>query len=234
MEPLMKKPALSIAVLSLLSLIAADAPTSQPSTPPVPAPAGAIKLFDGTPESLMTNWTARNKKPIAWVVADGEMTSKLSDIISNQKFQDFTLHVEFNEPLMGPEVKGQQRGNSGVYLQGRYEIQVLDSYGLTPNAGDCGAVYNQKAPDVNACLPPGQWQTYDITFKAAKFDADKKKIAKAQVTVIQNGKKIQDDVEINHPTGSELSKESPDPGPVLLQFHHNSVKFRNVWIVPAN
>ncbi len=226
----MKKLTSSLAAASLLWLLAADAPTSQPMVAP---PADAVKLFDGSDASLKDNWTARNKQPIAWTVADGEATSAKSDILSNEKYQDFTLHVEFNEPQMGDEVKGQQRGNSGVYLQGRYEIQVLDSYGLKPTKGDCGAIYNQKAPDENVCLPPGQWQTYDITFKAAKFDADGKKTAKARVTVIQNGKKIQDDIEIDHPTGSELSKESPEPGPVLLQFHHNSVKYRNVWIVPA-
>ena len=189
-------------------------------------------LFDGTPDSLK-QWTYRDGKPAGWTVADGEMTSQHMDIVTTQKFKDFQLHVEWNEPKLPDDVKGQARGNSGVYLQGRYEIQVLDSYGLTPDKGECGAIYNQKAPDVNACLPPEQWQTYDITFKAAKYDADGKKIAKARCTVIQHGQKIQDDVEINGTTGSEFMKESDKPGPVMLQYHHNGIHFRNVWIIPA-
>lgn len=197
-----------------------------------PPPAGAIALFDGTQASLDSNWTYRDGKPAGWVVGDGIMTSKHMDIITREKFGDFTLHVEWNEPQMPAEVKGQARGNSGVYLQGRYEIQVLDSFGVDAKSDDCGAIYNQKAPDVNACLPPGQWQSYDITFKAAKFDNAGKKISKAVVTVIQNGKKIQDNVEIDRTTGGELMKESADPGPIMLQYHHNSVRFRNVWIVP--
>ena len=215
--------------LTLAPLLFAAGPTTAPAT----RPADAVVLFDGTAASEAAHWTGRHDhKPAAWPVADGAMTSFKQDIVSNDRFGDFTLHVEFCEPLMGPEVKGQQRGNSGVYLQGRYEIQVLDSYGLPPTKGDCGAVYDQKAPDVNACLPPGQWQTYDITFHAATYGQDGKRTAKPRVTVVQNGKTVQDNVEINHVTGSELMKDGPADGPVLLQFHHNGVQFRNVWIVP--
>jgi hypothetical protein len=225
-----QKAVYSVLIATLFLSHLATAQTTQPST----MPANAIVLFDGTEKSL-EQWVYRDKakSPAGWDVKDGMMVSKKADIYTKQTFKDFTLHVEWNEPTLPDDVKGQARGNSGVYLQGRYEIQVLDSYGLEPTKGDCGAIYNQKAPDVNACLPPDQWQSYDITFKAAKFDADGKKIAKARVTVIQNGKKVQDDVEIDKPTGSELLKESADPGPLLLQFHHNSVRFRNVWIVPA-
>jgi len=225
----MNKAAALTAVITFFLSHLALAQTTQPAT----RPADAIALFDGTQESLDNNWTYRDGKPVGWTVADGVATSKHLDIISREKYQDFTLHVEFNEPNMDASVKGQARGNSGVYLQGRYEIQVLDSYGIDPDKGECGAIYNQKAPDVNACLPPGEWQTYDITYKAAKFDADGKKTANARVTVIQNGKKIQDDIEILHTTGSEYMKESADPGPIMLQYHHNSVIFRNVWIVPV-
>jgi hypothetical protein len=226
--------AISAISFGRLSLAQTTQPTAASSAEPAAKPADAIALFDGTEKSLSDNWTYRDGKPVGWAVADGVATSKHMDIITKERYQDFTLHVEFNEPQMGPEVKGQARGNSGVYLQGRYEIQVLDSYGIAkPDKGDCGAIYNQKAPDENACLPPGQWQTYDITFKAAKFDENGKKIAKARVTVIQNGKKIQDDIEINGTTGSEYLKESAKPGPIMLQYHHNSVNFRNVWIVPG-
>jgi hypothetical protein len=218
----------------LFSAHLANAQTTQPTSMPVtPMPANAVVLFDGTQASLDSNWTYRDGSACGWTVADGVATSKHMDIITKQRFGDFQLHVEWNEPKLPDDVKGQARGNSGVYLQGRYEIQVLDSFGIAPDKGECGAIYNQKAPDVNACLPPEQWQSYDITFKAAKYDGDGKKIAKARVTVIQNGKKIQDDIEINHPTGSELLKETADPGPIMLQYHHNSVRFRNVWIVPS-
>ena len=221
-------------VLALLPLVlcAADAPTSAPALSPKP-PKDAVVLFDGTAISEQANWTFRDGSPAAWPVADGAMTSRHMDLVTTAKFGDFKLHVEWCEPVMGPGVKGQARGNSGVYLQGRYEIQVLDSYGINPpRKDDCGAVYNQKAPDVNACLPPGQWQAYDITYTAAKFGPDGKRTAKPRVTVVQNGKTVQNDVEIDHTTGSELLKDGPGDGPVLLQYHRNGVQFRNVWVVP--
>jgi hypothetical protein len=202
--------------------------------PPATRPADAVVLFDGTQASLDANWVSRNAgKPADWLVGDGAMLSRTADIVTKRTFGDFTLHVEFNEPALPDTVKGQARGNSGVYLQGRYEIQVLDSYGIDPpTKGDCGAIYNQAAPAVNACLPPGQWQSYDIRFSAAKYDADGKRTAAPRVTVVQNGKTIQNDVAIEHVTGSELLKDGPADGPILLQFHHNGVRFRNVWIVP--
>ena len=133
----------------------------------------------------------------------------------------------------GPNAHGQERGNSGVYLQDRYEIQVLDSYGINPiQKNDCGAVYNQTAPMVNACKPPEQWQTYDITFHAAQFDASGTRTAKAIVSVVQNGQQIQKDTEIDGPTGAG-APETADPGPIRLQDHHNPVRYRNIWIVPA-
>ena len=213
-----------LAVLPLASAAADPAPATRP--------ADAVVLFDGTAATEAANWTMRHTKaPAAWPVADGAMTSDKDDIVTNAKFHDFTLHVEFNEPVMGPEVKGQQRGNSGVYLQGRYEVQVLDSFGLKPTKGDCGAIYNQAPPTENACLPPGQWQAYDITYHAAVYDGEQR-TAKPRATVVLNGKTVQDNVEINHVTGSELMKDGPADGPILLQFHHNGVHFRNVWIVP--
>ncbi len=217
--------ALLPSALCALALCAAD---------PAPAtrPADAVVLFDGTQAAEDANWTLRDGKPAAWPVADGAMTSHGKDLVSKQRFHDFQLHVEFCEPVMGADVKGQARGNSGVYLQGRYEIQVLDSFGLTPKKDDCAAVYNQKAPDVNACLPPGQWQAYDITFTAAKYGPDGKRTDKPRVTVVQNGRVVQQDVAIDHVTGSEFLKDGPADGPVMLQYHRNGVQFRNVWIVP--
>jgi len=189
-----------------------------------------IVLFDGTDES---QWVTRpGGEPANWKIIDGAMETTANDIVTRDKYKDFTLHVEFWIPKFPDDVKGQARGNSGVYLQGRYEIQVLDSYALTPGVGDCGAIYSQKAPDSNACKPPEEWQTYDITFKTARFDDQGKKIANARVTVFQNGTKIQDNVEITGPTG-QGDAETAEGGPIRLQYHHNTDRFRNVWIIPT-
>jgi len=186
-------------------------------------PANAVVLFDGTDTS---HW-----KP-EWPVKDGAMVSEKADSVSNEKFTDYKLHVEFNEPKLGPEFKGENRGNSGVYQQGRYEIQVLDSYEGKIYPGACGAVYGVAAPLKNAAKPPGEWQTFDITFYAAKYK-DGKKVEKAHVTVYWNGELVQDNTEIPNSTGGG-AKEEDTPGPVRLQFHHHSVAFRNIWVVPLD
>jgi len=154
------------------------------------------------------------------------MISGGGDIESKQRFTDYQLHVEFKVPYM-PNAKGQARGNSGVFQQGRYEIQVLDSYGIEdPGTGDCGAVYNQAAPLVNACKPPRSWQTYDITFRAPRFDEEGKAVEKAHVTVIHNGIIVQNNQEIKGPTWGDTF------GKLVLQDHGNPVQYRNVWILP--
>ena len=131
-----------------------------------------------------------------------------------------------------PEAHGQERGNSGIGLLATYEIQVLDSYGFKePGSGDCGAVYSQSAPLVNACKPPLAWQTYDISFRAARFDADGKVTQKPRVSVFQNGLCVQNSTEINGGTGIG-PKADANEGPIILQFHNNTVQFRNIWIVP--
>jgi len=137
-------------------------------------PPAAVVLFDGHDES---HWIYMNGGgPTTWPIVGDAMEVHGGNIVTKDKFGDFTLHVEFWCPNLPPNVKGQGRGNSGVYLQDRYEIQVLDSYGVNPiGLGDCGAIYNQKIPDVNACRPPEQWQTYDIAFRSARFDASGKK-----------------------------------------------------------
>jgi hypothetical protein len=145
-------------------------------------------------------------------------------------FGSFTLHLEFRLPFM-PEAEGQWRGNSGVYLQNRYEIQVLDSFGLRGENNECGAIYEQRAPDVNMAFPPLSWQTYDIDFTAARFDAGGQKTAPAVVTVRHNGVAIHEDVELSGPTG-QGDPEGPAPGPLLFQDHWNPVVYRNVWLVP--
>lgn len=219
---------------AVLGLAGARATWGEPAalSEPVKAPEGAVVLFDGKDAS---GWGHDGDKPCGWKLADGALEAQKGsgDLISKQTFQDFQLHVEFWLPMNPPDVKGQKRSNSGVYLQRRYEVQVLDSYGIEkPAPGDCGGIYGQKAADVNACTPPETWQAYDITFRAARFDAEGKKTGNARVTVVHNGVKIHDDVEIKDKTGGGRP-EGPEAGPILLQDHGNPVRYRNVWVVPA-
>ncbi|MEZ6126510.1 MAG: DUF1080 domain-containing protein [Planctomycetaceae bacterium] len=144
-------------------------------------------------------------------------------------FNDFLLHVEFRLPYM-PTHRGQQRGNSGIYLQSRYEVQVLDSFGLDGAFNECGALYRYQPPRLNMCLPPLQWQTYDITFLSPKFDAQEKKIQNARLTVRHNGVLVHDHFDVEHKTGAG-QQESPHPYPIRLQNHKDPVRFRNIWIV---
>lgn len=186
-------------------------------------PEGAVVLFNG---NNLDGWVKSNGKDRAdWPVANGAMTVGKGNIQTEKTFGDFKLHVEFNVPCM-PDKTGQARGNSGVYLAGMYELQVLDSYGLKPQTDHCGAIYLQHAPSVNACKPPLQWQTYDVTFHKAKGDQ------KARVTVLQNGIKILDDKQID-PTPGGVQAEAGDDGPILLQDHGSAVQYRNIWIEPV-
>jgi hypothetical protein len=172
---------------------------------------------------------------VRWRLVDGAMEVKpgAGSIATKRKFKDFKLHIEFCTPFM-PEARGQGRGNSGVYLQNRYEIQVLDSYGLEPKDNECGGIYQVGAPLVNMCYPPGQWQTYDITFRAPRFDGSGNKQKDAVVTVVHNGVTIHDQRPIPHPTGGALDGNVSEPGGVYLQDHGNLVRFRNIWLVEQN
>jgi len=193
-------------------------------------PAKAVTLFDGGP---LSNWRRRDGSPALWQVEGGVMTvvPGSGDICSEVQFTDAWMHVEWCEPDM-PDKTGQAKGNSGVYLQGRYEIQVLDSYGWeSPGLGDCGAVYNQFAPLVNACKPAGEWQTYDIIFRAARVDETGRVLSNARLTVFQNGVVIHNNVELLGPTGGALDEDVAQPGPLLLQDHGDPVSYRNVWLV---
>jgi hypothetical protein len=130
-----------------------------------------------------------------------------------------------------PEATGQDRGNSGVYLQGRYEVQILDSFesATYPN-GQCGAIYGVEPPLVNACRPPREWQSYDIIFRAARYSESGELTRPARITVLQNGALIQDGVEISESTTAAPTPPGPDPAPLMLQDHDNRVSFRNIWI----
>jgi hypothetical protein len=181
-------------------------------------PEGAIVLFDGTSADNFTNATLT---PDKFLLPKG-------DALSKQKFQDFTLHLEFRTPYM-PTASGQGRGNSGVYLQNRYEVQILDSFGLEGLDDECGALYSKKAPRENSCYPPLTWQTYDIDFTAPKFEGDKK-VKNAIVTVKHNGNLIHENQEVDGETPGG-SPEGPEAGPIRLQDHGNPVVFKNIWVV---
>jgi hypothetical protein len=180
-------------------------------------PAGAKVLFDG---SNADAWAGGQLKE-GGLLAAGTKTK--------EKFGDYTLHCEFLLPFK-PLGRGQGRGNSGVYMQDRYEVQVLDSFGLTGENNECGGVYTKAKPSVNMCLPPLVWQTYDIDFQAAKFDAEGKKTKNAVMTVKHNGVVIHENLEIDGPTGGGQA-ESPEPGAIQLQGHGNPVFYRNIWVV---
>jgi hypothetical protein len=197
-------------------------------------PEGAIPLFDGTG---LGGWEQRDVKqrgtPVGWKLMEGgvmEVTPGTGDIITKQKFRDYQLHVEFRIPFM-PDAREQARGNSGVYMQGRYEIQVLDSYGLKGEDNECGGIYKVAAPRVNMCAPPGQWQSYDVTFHAPRFDSDGKKLGTAVLTLVHNGVMVHQDLAIPGPTGGAIDEDEKTPGGIMLQDHGNLVEYRNIWLV---
>lgn len=181
-------------------------------------PEGAVVLFDGTSVDHFTGA----------VLTEDKYLQPKGDARSKQNFGDFTLHLEFRTPYM-PTASGQARGNSGIYLQDRYELQILDSFGLEGLDDECGGIYSKKPPKENVCYPPLTWQTYDIDFTAAKYDGDKK-VKNAVVTARLNGHLIHENQEIDSETPGG-KPESAEKGPIRLQDHGNPVVFRNIWVV---
>jgi hypothetical protein len=199
-------------------------------------PKRAIVLFDGKD---LSSWVKSDGEPAAWKVEDGYMEVTGGNIMTKEKFgPDFRLHVEFWLPLM-EKAKGQERANSGVYLQGRYEIQVLDSFKNDTYAnGSVGALYGIIAPDKEAqekaVKPPEQWNTYDITFHAPRVDDKGKVTEKGRVTVVLNGVTLIDDGKFDHVTGGATDNKLDQPGPLLLQDHGCKVRYRNIWLQPLS
>ncbi len=181
-------------------------------------PKGAVVLFDGssTGADQFNPGRAENGLLVAGAT-------------SKRKFGSCQLHIEFLLPFM-PTARDQGRSNSGVYLQGRYEVQMLDSFGLRGENNECGGIYSIKRPDLNMCFPPLSWQTYDIYYTAAKFEGGKK-VKNAVMTVEHNGIVVHHDVALPNVTTAAPVPEGPDPGPIYLQDHGNPVRYRNIWLV---
>lgn len=212
-------------------------PVIDPGTPstqdsPGRAPSDAVVLFDGKD---LSHWVHKDGSAAKWKVENGyaEVVPKTGYIYTREAFGDCQLHVEFAEPTP-PKGESQERGNSGVFLMGLYEIQVLDSYeNKTYADGQAAAVYGQFPPLVNASRPPGRWQSYDIVFHGPRFDAYGKLLRPARVTLLHNGVLVQDNVE---PTGPTAHGQRPpyekqaEKLPLALQDHHDAVRFRNIWI----
>jgi len=194
--------------------------TRQSPTIGAKAPTGAIVLFDGTSTD---EWKGgRLDKKTGFLNTDG------NDIQSKRKFQNYAVHAEFLLPYR-PDARGQGRGNSGFYMVHHYEVQILDSFGLDGKNNECSGIYSRVEPKINMCVPPLQWQTYDIDFTNA-VQENGKKVKNARITVRFNGVVVHDNAEIPGPTGGHRSDPEGTPGPFILQGHGNPLQFRNIWV----
>jgi len=192
-------------------------------------PSGAIVLlpYEEGKATNLDEWTNQN-----WVlISDGSALVKRGSSLTKRKFRDFKLHVEFYCPYM-PDRRGQGRANSGCYMHSKYEVQVLDSFGLKPAMGDCGSIYGVRITSKNSSLPPGQWQTYDITFRGPRVGllGNVKEWPKF-IEVLHNGVKIQENVEVKKITTAGKGGKHVEAGEIMLQDHGNPVRFRNIWLV---
>lgn len=207
-------------------------PIVRPGRTNADPPSDAIVLFGGKD---LSRWRGSDGGPAKWTVRDGyiEVAAGTGDIATAEAFGDVQLHIEWATPSV-VRGEGQERGNSGVFLMGHYEVQVLDSYdNATYYHGQAGAVYKQYAPLVNASRKPGEWQSYDIIFHAPRFDEQGKVVDRARVTVLHNGVLIQNNVEIYGNTYNDrpaLYTAHAPQEPLRLQDHGNPVRYRNIWI----
>jgi hypothetical protein len=228
-----------LAAVVWIALANADTPAKPrgpAKTPPVvdpggpgKAPSDAIVLFDGT---SLAEWTGPGGRPPGWKLEGGVLTAVpgAGNLHTRRKLGDIQLHLEFRIPV--EKKQGESRGNSGIKLHEAYEIQILDNYENSSSPmGQCASVYKQHAPLANACRPPGEWQTYDIVFRAPYFDASGKEVKHGTFTVFHNGVLVQDNAEIYD--GRTNSKEPVSPEyrqPFFLQEHGSAVSFRNIWV----
>lgn len=193
--------------------------TRQSATLGACRPCNAIALFDGTSTELLKN---------GQMTDDGLLKEGTE---TRDAYGDFRLHLEFRLPYM-PHAKGQARSNSGIYVQSRYEVQILDSFGLDGEFNECGALYREVKPNLNMCLPPLSWQTYDIWFRGPRFDSEGKKVQNANFTVWLNGVPVHENLDLATPTGGgKRVGEGPNALPTKIQNHSNPVRFRNIWLV---
>ncbi len=222
--------------LLISAACAQEGPQPRVVTPGAPGqpPSDAIVLFDG---KQANEWVHKDGRPAEWKLENGALVcnSGKGDLYSKRKIGSAQIHVEFSAPYM-PKAKSQARGNSGVYIQDNYEIQVLDSYENPTYAnGSCAALYGQYAPLVNACRKPGEWQSYDIVFHAPACDAAGKVTTPGTLTVLHNGVLVQDHVTIKGKTPGAGKGSVCEPGPLMLQDHFHPdvketfMKFRNIW-----
>jgi hypothetical protein len=213
-------------------------PVVSPARPGAPGapPSDAVVLFDGRD---LSQWVGDSGQAAPGKVENGyvEIAPGSGNLQTRRGFGDCQLHIEWMAPAP-PHGDGQERGNSGVYLMGRYEVQVLDSYDNRTYAdGQAAAVYGQYPPLVNASRPPGEWQSYDIIFHRPRFDGQGKLLSPARLTVLHNGVLVQDDVELSGPTAHQRRPPyaaHPDSLPLLLQNHGNPVRYRNIWVRPLS
>jgi hypothetical protein len=226
----MNGPLIGLAGITLLSCAAAH----EVHQPPM-IDSKAVILFDGT---RWSGWTMRDGSPSPWQVQpDGSVMvvhpatlreDQSSDSITTREFGDHQLHIEFLCPVTEGK-EGQARSNSGVYIHGRYEIQVLDSHGMPPADNLCGGIYKLAAPLVNASKPAGEWQTYDVIFRAPRLESDGSVREKPRITVLHNGVVIHNNVELPGTTAGGIGRTMVRTGPLLLQDHGDPVRFRNIW-----